>query len=191
MSKIVKLRNKEVKIKMPWMPAKRIELSEKEKTILSKLSEGTHTQLHLKIRAKIIIMASENISSNAISKELNILHGTVRRWRNRYIAQNGEIREVESKTPHKMRGTIERILSDEQRPGSPAIFNDHQVAAIIAMSCESPEKFDLPFSHWTPELLQIEAIKLGIVDSISVRQIGRFLKRERFATAQESVLVES
>lgn len=164
------------------MPAKRIELSEKEKSILNRLSGGTHTQLHLKTRAKIIIMASEGLSNNAISKELNLLHGTVRRWRDRYIVQNSEIRQVEEKTPNKMRSTIEGILSDEQRPGSPGTFSDHQVAAIIAMSCESPEKFDLPFSHWTPKLLQIEAIKLGIVDSISVRQIGRFLKRERFTT---------
>jgi putative transposase len=46
------------------------------------------------------------------------------------------------------------------------------------MACEDPGKFNVPFSHWSPALLQIEVIKLGIVASISVRQIGRFLKKK-------------
>jgi putative transposase len=59
------------------------------------------------------------------------------------------------------------------------------------MACEDPAKFGLPFSHWTPELLQIEVIKLGIVKSISVRHIGRFLKRKRSTTEPGSILAES
>ena len=88
-----------------------------------------------------------------------------------------ELKRIELETPHKLRSAIEKILSDAQRPGGPPKFKDEQVAAIIAMACEDPSNFDLPFSHWTPELLQIEVIKRGIVESISVRQIGRFLKR--------------
>jgi putative transposase len=60
------------------------------------------------------------------------------------------------------------------------VFRDEQIAAIIALSCEDPEVLGLPFSHWTPELLQIEAIKGGIIESISVRHVGRILKRKRF-----------
>jgi len=167
---------------MPWMPATRIDLSEKESSILNQMAVGTHVPLHLKTRAMIVIMSSQGLSNTAISKKLGLLHATVKRWRDKYLIHASELCKIEAETPHKMRSTIEGILSDEQRPGCPPKFTDNQVAAIIAMSCESPEKFNLPFSHWTPELLRIEAIKLGIVENISVRQIGRFLKRERFTT---------
>ena len=99
---------------------------------------------------------------------------TVKRWRDRYGRQHEELRNAEMETPRKMRNIIEKILSDEQRPGGPPTFTDEQVAAIIALACEDPAKLDLPFSHWTPGLLQIEVLKRGIAESISVRQIGRF-----------------
>ena len=108
---------------------------------------------------------------------------TVQRWRDRYGTQDEELKRAEAEAPRKMRSIIEKILSDEQRPGCPSTYTDEQVAAIIALACENPAKLDLPFSHWTAGLLRIEAIKLGIVDNISVRQVGRFLKRKRFTTA--------
>jgi len=162
---------------MPWKPAARIEISEKEEAVLNQLSVGTHTPLHLKTRAKIILMASQGQSNNAIKEKLTLRHETVKLWRDRYMKMSTEIKQIEAESPHSFRRTIEAALSDEQRPGAPSKFGDEQVAAIIAMACEDPSVFDLPFSHWTPELLQIEAIKLGIVESISVRQVGRFLKR--------------
>jgi len=162
---------------MAWKPAPKIELGEKEKKVLTQLKAGTHTPMHFKIRAMIILLAFLGMSNNAISKYLQIMHNTVKRWRDRYIKMSNELKRIEAETPHKMRSTIEMILSDEQRPGGKPKFSDEQVAAIIALACEDPTKLGLPFSHWTPKLLRIEAIKLGIVEDISVRQIGRFLKR--------------
>ena len=49
------------------------------------------------------------------------------------------------------------------------------VAAIIALACMSPSKFGLPFSHWSASSLRDEAISLGIVEDISIRQVGRYL----------------
>jgi transposase len=175
---------------MPWSAAAKIEISEKEEAILNQLSVGTHTPLHLKTRAKIILMASQGQSNNAIRVKMTLRHETVKLWRDRYINISAELKQIEADVPHKLRRTIEAVLSDEQRPGAPSKFGDEQVAAIIAMACEDPSVFDLPFSHWTPELLQIEAIKLGIVDSISVRQVGRFLKGEGFKAASKPMLAE-
>jgi putative transposase len=135
-------------------------------------------------------MASQGTSNNSIKEKLALRHETVKRWRDRYIKMSAEIKKTEAELPHKLRRTIESALSDEQRPGAPSKFSDEQVAAIIALSCEDPAIFGIPFSHWTPELLRIEAIKLGITESISVRQIGRFLKRERLKASPESVLAE-
>ena len=118
-------------------------------------------------------------------------HKTVRKWRNRYSDSFEELKKTETETPYKLRSEIQKVLSDTQRKGAPPKFKDEQVAAIIALSCECPSRFNLSFSNWTPELLQIEAIKLGIVESISVRQIRRFLKRKRFKSSPEPVLAES
>ena len=161
---------------MPWKTAKKIVLSEKQERILTENAVGTHTSLHIKIRSQIILNAAKGLSNSTIEENMGIDHKTVRKWRGRYNGSYEELKRIEAETPYKLRGEIHKILSDAQRIGAPPKFKDEQVAAIIAMACESPSRFNLPFSNWTSELLQIEAIKLGIVESISVRQIERFLK---------------
>jgi putative transposase len=139
--------------------------------------------MHLKTRAQIVLKAAKGLTNNAIEKDMGLDAKTVKLWRDRYGARYEELKHTEAETPRKIRSLIQDILSDKQRPGCPSTFQDSQAAAILALACEDPAKYGLPFSHWTPGLLQREAIKLGIVASISVRQIGRFLKREGLTTA--------
>ena len=176
---------------MPWKSASKIELSEKQESILKEKAKGSHTPLHQKIRAEIILKASEGKSNNAIEKEMKIHSSAVKKWRDRYSEEYEELQRIEKESPHKMRSAIEEILSDAPRAGGPATYTDEQVAAIIALACEDPMKIGLPFSHWSAGTLQIEAIKLGIAESISVRQVGRFLKRERFKAPSSQKLAES
>lgn len=176
---------------MPWKAPTKITLSEKQEKVLTENAVGTHTPLHIKIRSQIVLNAAKGWSNTTIEENMGIDRKTVRLWRDRYSSGYEELKRIETETPHKIRSSINNILSDAQRPGGPTRFKDEQVAAIIAMACEDPSKFDLPFSHWTPELLQIEVVKLGIVESISVRHLGRFLKREGFTTTPEPMLAES
>ena len=175
---------------MPWKTATEINLSEKQERILTEYAVGTHTPLHIKIRSQIILNAAKGCSNNEIEEKMGMDPKTVKLWRDRYSAQKEELKQIETETPHKIRSAIMAILSDAPRPGAPAKFKDEQVAAIIALACEDPSRFDLPFSHWTPEILQIESIRLGIVENISVRQIGRFLKRKRFTATPGTILAE-
>jgi ATP-dependent exoDNAse (exonuclease V) alpha subunit len=145
----------------------------------------------LKIRSEIILRASEGSSNNAIERDMCKDKDEVKRWRDRYFNNLEQLSLIEKETPHKLRSAIIDVLSDAQRSGGPTTFRDEQVAAIIAMACESPEKFDLPVSHWTPGLLRQKAIELGIVDEISVRQVGRFFFFFRLTTASKSMLAES
>jgi len=163
---------------MPWKNATRVELSEKQEQILKGYAAGTHTPMHLKTRAQIVLKAAQGWSNNSIEKDMGLDAKAVKRWRDRYGVRHEELRHAEAETPRKTRSLIENILSDKQRPGGPSTFQDRQVAAILALACEDPAQHGLPCSHWTPGLLQIEVIKLGIVESISVRQIGRFLKKK-------------
>ena len=69
------------------------------------------------------------------------------------------------------------LLADDARSGAPPKFSAEQMAAIIALACERPGDCGLPVSHWTPAELAREAIKRGIVESISPRQVDRFLAK--------------
>jgi len=160
--------------------ASEIKLSEKQKKILIQLQNGTHSPLHLKQRAKIILLASECNSNNEIERKMEIHGETVIKWRNRYSNEYEELSKIEIENPRKLKEIIKKILSDAQRSGAPPTFSDEQVACILALGCEKPEELGLPFSHWSPSLLREEVIKRGIVESISVTQISRFFKRKRF-----------
>ena len=64
----------------------------------------------------------------------------------------------------------------QPRPGTPATFTPAQICAIMALACEVPENSNLPLSPWSQSELAREAIRRGIVETISHRSIGRFLK---------------
>jgi len=167
---------------MARLQAKQVRLSEKQRNILKQLETGTHSPQHFKQRAEIVLMANSGYSNNEMERKLQISGETITKWRNRYAANEKELATIEEENPRKLRNAIEKTLSDEQRSGKPATFTDEQVACIIAMSCQKPDDLGLPFSHWTPELLKDEAIKRGIVSTISTSQVRVFLKRERFKT---------
>jgi putative transposase len=160
--------------------AQEIELSKIQQKILKQLQTGTHIPQHFKQRAEIVLAAAEGYSNNAIERTYEISGETITKWRNRYAANKNELAKIEVETPRKLRSAIEKVLSDAQRSGRATTFADEQVACIIAMSCQKPDDLGLPFSHWTPELLKHEAIKKGVVSTISTSQVRRFLKRERF-----------
>jgi homeodomain-containing protein len=105
----------------------------------------------------------------------------VRRWRDRWHAAESRLQVIEAAgKPKLLSQAIEVLLTDEQRPGAPATFTFEQFMQIMALACEKPEAADRPVSTWTPRELADEAIKRGIVTSISPRTVERFLKGERF-----------
>ena len=162
--------------------AREIKLSEKQEEILREYAKSRTEGENLRSRSEIVVLAKEGKSNNEIERLMGITGKKVTHWRNKYNEKQEEINRTEEESPQKLRRKIEEVMKDERRAGVPAKYKDEQVAAIIALACEDPAKKGLPFSHWSPRLLRIEAVKLGIVEDISVRQVGRFLKRERFTT---------
>ena len=71
---------------------------------------------------------------------------------------------------------LRELLSDEPRPGGPPTFSAEQLTQIIAVACEPPDESGRPVTHWTPRELADEAIRRGIVETISPRHIDRLLK---------------
>jgi len=147
--------------------------------------------LHLKKRSEIILLASTGTSNMEISKKVEMKRENAVKWRNRYAGAREELTKTVTEAPRKLRSMIEKVLSDAPRPGAPCTFTDEQVACIIALACELPGNLGLPFSHWSPTLLQKEVINRGIVESISAVHVGRFLKGAGLKAASSQELAES
>ena len=92
------------------------------------------------------------------------------------------VAEIEGVSDEKLIKLLEQVLSDESREGTPNFFNTEQVIQIVAKSCEKPPSSERPVSHWTATELAQEAVKRSIVEKISARSVGRFLKRSDFTT---------
>ena len=74
-----------------------------------------------------------------------------------------------------LRRTIEDVLSDAPRSGSPGTHSAEQVTQIIALACEPPSQSGRPIETWTGRELADEAIQRPIVESISTSQVNRYL----------------
>jgi putative transposase len=131
----------------------------------------------LALRSKIILLADEGLRNQHIATDLGIYVQTSILWRARWFeaAERLAAAEVES-TDKELELLIREVLSDSSRTGRPPTFAPEQVCQIIALACESPGASGRPITHWTTTALADEAVKRGIVESISPRSIGRLLK---------------
>ena len=154
-----------------------IQLSAKQQHILESFAKGTHTALHVKQRATIILRASEGWANLTIAQQTGWNRNTVKWWRNRWAQTAAEVTAQETLKPWAFRHYIKSVLQDAPRPGKPCRFTPEQIAQMVTLACRTPEDVDVPLTHWTPSALAREAVRQGIVAKISPRQVGRFLKR--------------
>jgi putative transposase len=145
-----------------------IELSEEMKAQLVKIERRPSTPQQIAQRARMILLASEGKNNAQIGREIGIATDAVRKWRGRWA-------ELQTLPSDEL--SIVARLRDRPRSGAPGKFSAEQMAQMIALACEDPPASGYPVSHWTPKEVAAEAIRRGIVESISPRQVGRFLKR--------------
>ena len=112
----------------------------------------------------MILLSAAGTPVREIARQLGVWPKTVRHWRARWLT-----------SPEK--ASVATRLADAPRPGTPATFTPEQVCAIMSLACEPPEQSNLPLSHWSQSELAREAVRRGIVDSISHGSVGRFLKK--------------
>ena len=100
----------------------------------------------------------------ASARELGVWPKTVRYWRKRWRqAAEGQ--------------SVPERLADAPRSGAPATYTPEQICALVAMTCEKPSESERPISHWSQREIADEAMRRGLVPSISQRSVGRFLKK--------------
>jgi putative transposase len=141
-----------------------ITLSEAERSELEGLIRNHSTPQHLARRARMIVMAAEGVGVGETAERLAVWRKGVSFWRACWLAGGG---------------TAAERLSDAPRSGAPATILPEQICAIVALACERPQEGGVPLSHWSAADLAREAVRRGIVKSISPRSVGRFLKRIR------------
>ena len=138
-------------------------LSDEEQEALEHLVSRHKTPQQIAMRGRIILLAAQGYNHREIARTLDTTRVTVRAWRKRWheSANSGQ--------------SVQQRLQDAERPGAPTTFTMEQVLRLVALACESPEDYQRPISHWTPRELAEELVKQGIVESISVRHVGRLL----------------
>lgn len=131
---------------------------------LTSLIRAHSTPQILAERVRIILLACDGVSVSETARQLGTWRKTVHRWRKRWLEAAAM-------------ATIADRLSDAPRSGAPGKFTPEQVCAIVALACEDPQASDVPISHWSQSEVARQAVKRGIVSSISHGSVGRFFKR--------------
>jgi putative transposase len=175
---------------MPGKAAKTI-ITERQQEILQSLAFARGSPQGLAHRAEIILLAFDGLKNEAIARKLQCERHGVGIWRRRWQKYFDQLAVIECvEKPTALREAILEVLSDLPRAGCGGKFTPDEIARILATACEPPEKSGRPISQWTARELADEVVKRQIVSSISVRQVGRFLKDSGTSTAQEPLLAQ-
>jgi len=177
---------------MSGPPPARISLSARQLCLLEQIRQRQTAPQRLVRRALILLALAANPCLQAIAADLGLNRISVRLWRDRWLAAAADLTQAEQDdlSDPQLLSLIEQILDDAPRPGGPATFGPEQIVQIVAVACEPPDKSGRPISHWTARELADEAKKRKIVQTISSRTVGRFLKAGRLAAASQPLLVE-
>jgi putative transposase len=175
---------------MPGMAAK-VVITERQQEVLQALVWSRSCPQGLAHRAEIILLAFEGLKNEQIAARLGCERHGVGTWRRRWQKAFERLIVIEClEKPSALREAIAEVLADRPRAGCGGTFTAEQITQILAVACEPPERSGRPVSHWTPRELADEVIQRGIVPSISVRHVGRFLKDGGTSAAQEPLLAQ-
>ena len=156
--------------------AANVQLTEKQQEILQEITRASTASRALAQRASIILLAFAGTLNVAIATKVGLSRKHVGRWRRRWQQSFNALVAIEcSESQAMLRRTIEDVLSDAPRSGSPGTHSAEQVTQIIALACEPPSQSGRPIETWTGRELADEAIQRPIVESISTSQVNRYL----------------
>jgi transposase len=149
---------------MPLLSADPVSVLPEQRRALEGLVRSHSTPQQLTLRARIIVLAADGMGVRACARQLGVWPKTVRYWRRRWRSAAD-------------RQSVAERLADAPRSGAPATFTPEQICALVAMTCEKPSESERPISHWSQREIADEAMRRGLIPSISQRSVGRFLKR--------------
>jgi putative transposase len=166
---------------MPGRAAK-VTITECQQQVLRTMTRASTSSQALAQRAGVILLAFDRLTNEAIAERLGCERHAVGTWRRRWAQAFDRLVLVECcEGLPALRRAIADLLRDRPRPGCPGKFTPEQVTQVLAVACEPPADSGRPVTHWTPRELADEVVQRGIVDTISPRHVGRFLKRPSYS----------
>ena len=169
----------------------RVVMTERQHELLAEMTASRRSSQGLALRAAIVLRAFGRERNDAIAARLGCERHTVGTWRRRWAAHFDRLVHAECLgKPGELRRAIEAALADAPRPGRRCRITPEQVAMILAVACEPPEKSGVPRSHWTHASLADEVKTRGILADVSARHVGRFLKDGGPPAAPQRVLAQ-
>ena len=168
-----------------------IELTQQQRSVLERIVRRHTSSQRLVRRARIVLACADGHNNEQVSEIVGVYREAVRQWRGRWLAESERLGRLEAEGEDKvLEAEIQGVLSDAPRSGAPATFTPEQIVQIVALACEDPKESDRPVTHWTTPELADEAVKRGIVASISSSSVGRFLGRGTVEASQDQALAE-
>jgi len=159
-----------------------------QRAVLAALLRRSSCPQALALRVQIILGAAAGQRTEPLARQLGCAPNTARKWRARWAAAATPLAAADERLA--VERAIAAALADAPRPGAPATFTAEQIIRIIDLACRPPEQVARPLTAWTPRELADEAVKQGIVATISPRSVERFLNRGRSASAPEPLLAQ-
>jgi putative transposase len=167
---------------MPGPRPPEVVLSAAERAALERLVRAHTTGQQLAVRARVVLLAADGMTTSAVARALGLHVDTARRWRARW-RQYRDVPLAEL--------SVAARLADAPKPGAPARLTPEQVCRLIALACALPATTGRPISQWTGRELAAEVVRRGITARLSPRHAARLLKSSRPAAAPRAVLAHA
>ena len=140
------------------MPRKHVvTLSDEERSILYAHIQKGHGSARTIRRAHTLLLADEKEEHQEIARMLHVSSVTVGNTCRRYV-----------------RGSLERALWDDPRPGAERKLDGRQEVQLVTLACsDAPDGRE----RWSLRLLADRLVELGVVESVSHETIRQTLKK--------------
>jgi len=119
-----------------------LEVSELDRAVLKRRARSKTASQRDVTRARVVLMAADGKSNNAIAEAVSIDTRYVGMWRKRYRAQGLD------------------GLKDRPRPGRPLIYGHDDRLRIVKTICDTPPE---PASRWT-----MDAVSQALADEVGI-----------------------
>jgi len=124
-------------------------LSEADRAVLEASVAAYTAPLWLVLRARVVLLAADDVTNVDIARRVGVVVDTVSKWRKRFAVE----------------GLVG--LKDRHRSGRPRRFPAEVVAGVKAMACQPPAARQVALSRWSSADLAVQAVVEGLTVSVS------------------------
>jgi hypothetical protein len=155
-----------------------IMLNARERELLQKIYAKRSVPEFMKNRVQVVLAATTGLQNQEIAQKYGLEVHMIGMWRNRFAQHHRTWTQSDpTLRPAMNEALFLGWLADRKGRGRKETITQEQRTKIAALSLESPEQSDLPVTHWTSELLAAEAVRRGIIETISTSSVKKILKK--------------